>query len=85
MEGEEIMFDKIKFKIQVLKSGKSMQEIASMLGINQATLYRKINGTSDFLRSEIQRLNDYLDIADPDDIFFAKEITQMQDRAFPKT
>lgn len=63
------MFDKKKFKAQVIMSGKTMQQVADLLEINQATLYRKVNGSSDFYRGEIQLLCDYLNIEDPSEIF----------------
>lgn len=50
--------------------GKTMQNIADLLGINQATLYRKINGSSDFYRREIQAICNYLEIVDPNEFFF---------------
>lgn len=69
------MFDKKKFKAKVVMSGKTMQEIANLLEINQATLYRKVNGSSDFYREEIQMLCEYLNIEDPSEIFFAHKVT----------
>ena len=67
------MFDKNKFKARVVEMGLRMSEIADCLCINQATLNRKINGVSDFSRSEIQILREklQLDIALADQIFFA--------------
>lgn len=68
------MFDQKKFKVLLVMKGKTMQNIADLLGINQTTLYRKVNGSSDFYRREIQAICEYLDISDPSEIFFAKEI-----------
>ncbi len=65
------MFDQKKFKALLVMKGKTMQDIASLLNINQATLYRKINGSSDFFRKEIQAICEYLEIENPNDIFFA--------------
>lgn len=65
------MFDKNKFKAQVLLSGKTLTEVADILGINLTTLYRKMNGESDFYRNEIQMLCEKLDIKNPSEIFFA--------------
>ena len=69
------MFDKKKFKAQVILSGKSLQEVAGILGINVATLYRKMNGESDFYRNEIHLLCEKLDIENPSEIFFADKVT----------
>jgi DNA invertase Pin-like site-specific DNA recombinase len=68
------MFDKKRFKAQVVLSGKTYQEIAKELGVDQSTLYRKINADGNFTRSEINALIDILDIENPQDIFFAQEL-----------
>lgn len=65
------MFNKAKFKAKVIEKGLTMECIAHELGINQATLYRKMNGSSDFFRTEIQTLCVLLDITNPIEIFFA--------------
>lgn len=69
------MFDKRRFKAQVILSGKTMPEIASRLNINVATLYRKMSGVSDFYRAEIQVICECLGIEDPNEIFFSKKVT----------
>lgn len=69
------MFDKQKFRAILILSGKSISDVAKYLGINEATLYRKMNGTSDFYRNEIQLLCDYLNIENPKEIFFAEKLT----------
>ena len=66
------MFDKNKFKVQLILSGKTLQDVADILGVNLATLYRKMNGKSDFYRNEIQLLCQGLDIKNPIEIFFAE-------------
>lgn len=66
------MFDSKKFKAELIIKGKNMKDIANVLGINEATLYRKVNGNSDFYRREIQIICNYLDIENPSDIFFNK-------------
>lgn len=68
------MFDKKKFKAQIILAGKTLQEVADLLGVNLATLYRKMNGESDFYRSEIQILCKELNISNPKEIFFADKI-----------
>jgi len=64
------MFNKQKFKAAVALAGKNMKEVASLIGVDVATLYRKMNGESDFFRSEIDILRRELDICDVDSIFF---------------
>ena len=51
----------------------STRDIARILGINEATLYRKISGESDFTRNEIQLFRQALGLTscEIDAIFFA--------------
>ena len=72
------MFDKRKFQAQLILSGKTMDDVAHVLGINIATLYRKINNDGSFTRREISALLPVLGIEDPCDIFFAEELTETQ-------
>lgn len=69
------MFDKNKFKVQLLLNNRKLPEIADLLGVNLVTLYRKMNGESDFYRNEIQLLCEILNIENPVEIFFAEEVT----------
>ena len=69
------MVDKQKLKAQIVLTGKTMTEVAEALDINVVTLYRKMNGVSDFYRRELQILCDILDIEDPKEVFFDREIT----------
>lgn len=65
------MFNKLKFKAAVIERGKSMTDVAKHLKINNSTLYRKMNGTSEFSREEIQKICEFLKLESPIDIFFA--------------
>lgn len=69
------MFDTRRFRAQVILAGLTMRQVAAELGIDEATLYRKMNGTSDFYRKELQQLCQILKIEDPVPIFFAEELT----------
>jgi len=69
------MFDKKLFKAQLVLSGKTVADVAKSLNISESTLYRKINGESDFFRHEINMLCDELGITDPKAIFFADKVT----------
>jgi len=64
------MFNINKFKAILLLKGKTLEDIAKLLDIDIATLYRKMNGKSDFWRSECKQIRDYLDLKNPEDIFF---------------
>lgn len=68
------MFERNKFRARVIEKGLSMEQVAERLKINVATLYRKMNGTSDFTRNEIQVVKEMLNLSirDADQIFFAE-------------
>ena len=68
------MFNKNKFRAKVIENGLTMKQIAEMLHISEVTLYRKINGTSDFTRKEIQKLKEILklDTKTVEEIFFTE-------------
>lgn len=70
------MFCRNKFRAKLCEAGLTPRDLASLLGINEATLYRKMSGSSDFLRSEIQIIQYRLNLTNDDimDIFFAKEL-----------
>lgn len=67
------MFDKNKLKAKIVEKGFTLEQIAQKLGINPATIYRKMAMESDFTRNEIALLKESLDltIEDINTIFFA--------------
>lgn len=71
------MFDRKLFKAKVVAAGMTLEGVAKELGINPATLDRKMSGISDFYRHEIQILRKLLKLssANVDEIFFADELT----------
>ena len=74
------MFDKNLFRYYISRAGKTFGSTAAFLDINEATLYRKVNGVSDFNREEIQKLKDYLGLTDQEalQVFFAPKLTETQ-------
>lgn len=68
------MFNKNAFKAKVVGAGMTLAEVAAKIGINPATLSRKMSGESDFTRAEIQKMRSILGMtaADADAIFFAE-------------
>lgn len=68
------MFNRKEFRAQVARSEKTYREIAEYLGIDESTLYRKIQNDGSFTREEINKLIDFLNIEEPKPIFFAEEL-----------
>ncbi len=50
------MFQKNEFKAEVIRRGMTLDNVADALGINPASLHRKMNGASDFYRGEIEKI-----------------------------
>lgn len=71
------LFDEKLFRIKLIERDVNLTKISEVLNINLVTLYRKMNGLSDFYRDEIQKICDYLNLnlEEREDIFFSKKIT----------
>ena len=65
------MFDEKKFRAALELSGVSIKELAKELGISKVTLYRKMNGKSDFYRDEIRKICEIIKTDDIVSIFFS--------------
>lgn len=65
------MFEPTKFKAAVVLSGMTMKDVAAQIGVDESTLYRKINDNGRFTRMEIVKLVEILKIEKPEEIFFA--------------
>lgn len=67
------MFDRKKFRAKIIEKGLTFKDISVILGIKETTLYRKMNGKSDFTRNEIQLFREKLKLTaeETDNIFFA--------------
>lgn len=68
------MFKENEFRAQVVRAGKTNKELASYLGIDESTLYRKIKAEGNFTREEINKMIIFLNIEKPAEIFFAQEL-----------
>lgn len=73
------MFDERRFNACLALNGMTKAALAEKLGMNEATLYRKLQRGGDFTRAEINRMIDLLHIENPNEIFFAKELAYPQD------
>lgn len=68
------MFNETEFKVMVIRAHKTNKEVAEYLGIDESTLWRKLQNNGRFTREEISKLIVFLDIEDPKPIFFAEEL-----------
>lgn len=65
------MFDEVEFREIIKINGKTLQDVANIIGINVITLYKKMSGESDFYKNEMDILIKELNIVNPEKIFFA--------------
>lgn len=72
------MFNKNAFRAKVVAKGKTLGGLATDIGVNPATLTRKMNGESDFTRSEIHHIRMILSLSaeEADAIFFERELAE---------
>ena len=68
------MFNKNRFRAQLVLIGKTMRWLAEQLDIDESTLYRKVNSDGNFSREEINKMIIIMQIEDPMEIFFAPEL-----------
>lgn len=74
------MFDEAMFREAIKNSGKTLQDIADLLNINLTTLYRKMNGESDFYRSEMEILQKTLKLKNAEKIFLQNNLLKRKKR-----
>lgn len=69
------MTDAVEFKVAMLRAHTNKAKLAKQLGISEMSLYRKINGTSEFKGSEISALERLLTLSPSqrDQIFFSSK------------
>ena len=74
------MINRNKFREKLVGAGKTMEQLAKDIHINQATLYRKVKGASEFTCSDIKGISNALCLSrdELDAIFFADELTETQ-------
>ena len=67
-------------KAIALLKGFTMAEVAKNIGISEPSLYRKLNGASDFTRMEIIKIKNLLclDTNEMIEIFFNEERKQVE-------
>ena len=77
------MYNERRFREKLVGAGLTIERLAGIIGINQATLYRKIAGKSEFTRIEMQIVQNALHLSREDlcSIFFADELAKTQDES----
>jgi predicted transcriptional regulator len=70
------MLNKIALQDKIQKCGFTLESFAAELGMSYTTLYRKINGNSDFTRAEIQDIKRILKLTNSEtlSIFFKEKL-----------
>ena len=66
------MFDKEALEVLLVKKKKTKTELAKFLNINESTLYRKIDGQSEWKRKEMLLTAEFLNEPDLSAIFFSE-------------
>lgn len=77
------MYNERRFREKLVGAGLTIERLAEIIGINQATLYRKIGGKSEFTRIEMQIVQKALHLSCDElcSIFFAEELAETQDKS----
>lgn len=62
-----------EFRAEMVRQGMTVNDVSEKIGIDRASMYRKMNGTSDFMRNEIEKIINVLHLSGDDvlRIFFA--------------
>ena len=69
------MFDKQRLEAELVLQNIGKAEFAKSLGIDTSTLYKKMNGKSDWSLSEIRRTGEVLGKDKIEAIFFANKVS----------
>ena len=67
------MFKSRMLKAKMVEKDKSNEEVSAALGIDSSTFSKKLNGISEFKRTEIQIIRSFLNLSveESESIFFA--------------
>ncbi len=70
------MFDERLFRSKVVLNGLTLNKLADLMGINEATLHGKLKRHGAFSRDEIDSIRRILELSDDDimAIFFAQKL-----------
>jgi len=64
-----------KLRDEMDKKGVSVNMMCKELHMSRSAFYRKSHGKTEFTRSEIEKIVEFLGIGSPVSIFFAKEVS----------
>lgn len=70
------MFNQNLLKAKIIENGMSILNVCDILGICEATFYRKMARNGDFSRTEIEKISDVLklSVSERNDIFFTSKL-----------
>jgi transcriptional regulator with XRE-family HTH domain len=60
------MFHANELRAELVRKELSVEDVAKQMGIDKASLYRKLKGDSEFLRIEIEKLVNILQLSGED-------------------
>lgn len=67
--------DRYKLEYEMKSKGITVEELCKAIGMSKAAYYRKLKGSTDFTRGEIQKMIDFLNLENPMDIFFNPKVS----------
>ena len=67
--------DRLKLEYEMKRKGITVDMVCRHLDISRSAYYRKMNGTSEFTQSEIQKIIDLVELESPMGIFFSQKVS----------
>ena len=70
-----------ELRVEMIRAGKNIEDIAQELGVTPSTLYRKMDGKSDFYLNELKTIKKVLNLSfdDMKRLFFVEELDKTQE------
>lgn len=67
--------DKYKLEYEIKSRGLTQEEFCKAIGMSRSAFSRKMRGDTEFTRSEIEKIVQYLQLESPMGIFFADTVS----------
>ena len=67
--------NKARLEYEMKIRGITYAQLGKVLGISRSALYKKCNGKSEFTRTEIQKIIEFLNLESPMGIFFNAKVS----------